>query len=207
MTKPQLVLFDFYGTLGYSEEIDSGTFISFLTKQGVPLKSNEDLKSFQQWLSYLLGFAENWKNLTDRLLEEFAPKTEVENKRSIAKFLEENFVFRLFEDARQIFRLSFKKVVLSSSARFLIEGLLPSIEIFTPKETNFLKPDHRAFLAPLKKFNISPQQVVMVGDRVEKDITPAEKLGMRGILIDRKNYYKDFEREKITSLEELNEIL
>lgn len=207
MNKPQLVLLDFYGTLGYSEEIDSRTFISFLTQKGVPLKSNEDLKSFQQWFSYLLGFAEDWNNLTERLLEEFAPKTEVENKRSIAKFLEENFVFRLYKDANQIFRLPFKKAVLTSNAKFLIEDLLPSVEIFTPKETNFLKPDHKAFLAPLKKFNLSPQQVVMVGDKIEKDIIPAEKLGMRGILIDRENYYKDSGREKITSLEELNEIL
>ncbi len=46
-----------------------------------------------------------------------------------------------------------------------------------------VKPDPALFVAALYALDVTPEQAVMVGDSVEKDISPALALGMRAIWI------------------------
>lgn len=48
--------------------------------------------------------------------------------------------------------------------------------------TIFRKPDRRIFQDALKKLNITPDQAVMVGDRIREDIRGAQKLGIKAVL-------------------------
>jgi putative hydrolase of the HAD superfamily len=80
-------------------------------------------------------------------------------------------------------------------------------QIFTPKETKFSKPDERAFLAVLNFFKTKPEETLMVGDEIERDLIPAKKLGMETILIDRENKIKDAQFKKIGSLKELKNLI
>lgn len=58
-------------------------------------------------------------------------------------------------------------------------------------EINYLKPDKKAFLFILNKFNMDPKNVVMVGDSLRADIAGAKKVGIHSILINRNNFILD----------------
>jgi putative hydrolase of the HAD superfamily len=46
----------------------------------------------------------------------------------------------------------------------------------------YLKPDVRLFLRACEDLNVSPEECIMVGDRIDNDIFPARVLGMATIL-------------------------
>ncbi len=46
---------------------------------------------------------------------------------------------------------------------------------------NLWKPDVRIFRFALKKGKCKPSEAIMVGDRIDNDIIPAKKLGMKTI--------------------------
>lgn len=49
------------------------------------------------------------------------------------------------------------------------------------EELGVEKPDPRIFQWALERARLTPQQAVMVGDRVDNDIGPARRLGMQGV--------------------------
>ena len=124
-------------------------------------------------------------------------------------FLKRNVNCKLFDDVKEAIKLPEQKAILTTGSSFLFSnlGLEKHFKIFTPKETKFIKPDPRAFLIVLEEFNVKPKETVMVGDEIERDILPAEKLGIKTILIDRENKIKDYSGIKIRSLSELKNIL
>ncbi len=64
-------------------------------------------------------------------------------------------------------------------------GLSPFFDfIFIEEELGFGKPDERVFLRALEKLNVSPPEVWMVGDDLERDIDGAKKVGIFGIWVD-----------------------
>jgi len=80
-------------------------------------------------------------------------------------------------------------------------------------ETGLLKPDSRAFEDVLENLEVSPHEAVMVGDKIRDDILPAEKLGMKAVLLvrkgefDRSHVEKGEYKNKISSLDELKKFL
>ena len=121
----------------------------------------------------------------------------------------ENLVYKIYDDVEKVVNLPFQKAILTSGAGFLIKklGLEKFAQVFTPKETKFLKPDKRAFLAVLEKLKVKPEEALMVGDEIERDLIPAKNLGMKVILVDREDRIKNAPVRKIKSLKELKEIL
>ena len=61
------------------------------------------------------------------------------------------------------------------------------LKYFTYSETNdnynITKPDPRYFEAILKTCKCNPQESVMIGDRIDKDIIPAKMIGMKTVRI------------------------
>ena len=115
---------------------------------------------------------------------------------------------RLYDDAHEALNLPFKKAILTSTSKLLIEssGIQKLAEIFTP-EMGVSKPDPRAFLMVLEKLEVKPEQAVMIGDSIERDLMPAENLGIIPILIDRENKSQNYPGIKINSLKELKDVL
>jgi putative hydrolase of the HAD superfamily len=54
---------------------------------------------------------------------------------------------------------------------------------FTRDDFTITKPDPRYFEQILSKIQARPEQCIMIGDRIDKDIIPAKQLGMKTILI------------------------
>lgn len=118
---------------------------------------------------------------------------------------------RLFPDAKVLkdLKKKYKLVLLSNStseARNVIEKF--KIEkyfdlIFISCENGKLKSD--LFTVALKELKLKPEDAVMVGDSMPTDIQGAEKAGIKGILLDRRNK-RDF-KNKIVSLNDLEGVL
>ncbi|MBL7196561.1 MAG: HAD family hydrolase [Candidatus Omnitrophica bacterium] len=60
----------------------------------------------------------------------------------------------------------------------------------TSEEAGCEKPDARIFLLALKRLNLQPQSVCMIGDDYEKDITGATNLRIRSFWLNRMNEKK-----------------
>ena len=120
--------------------------------------------------------------------------------------------FKLYGDAQEAFVLPVQKAILTAASHFLLNdcNIPKNIEIFTPLETKYLKPDPKAFLFVLEQLEVTPGEAVMIGDEVERDLIPAISLGMKAFLIDRENKNKGVLPGgiiKINSLKELGAYL
>ncbi len=208
--KPKLIIFDLFGTLVFSvEKLKREDFFAFYQKLGIELKTEKDIKLFTSLFVQLMTQSAGWQDFSQKLLEKVIQKTDQETVNKLANFFKENIVYQLYDDAKEITGLSYQKAILTSAAPFLFSnlGLEKYFEIFTPRETKFLKPDPRAFLAVLEKLKIKPEETLMVGDELERDLIPAKKLGMETILIDRGDKIENTPVKKINSLAELKNIL
>lgn len=55
--------------------------------------------------------------------------------------------------------------------------------------------------------DVLPEECIMIGDRIETDLSGALELGMRGLLYDYKHQYQDSEYETFTNWKQLKDIL
>ena len=63
-------------------------------------------------------------------------------------------------------------------------GLLKYIDIVVASaEEGVAKPDLRIFRIALERADCKPEEVVMIGDRIDNDIIPAKKIGMKTVWI------------------------
>jgi putative hydrolase of the HAD superfamily len=65
------------------------------------------------------------------------------------------------------------------------------------------KPDLRIFQLALERAGVAPARAAYVGDSPEFDVEPAEAVGMRGVLIDRRGRFPDHPGIRIESLDQL----
>ena len=73
---------------------------------------------------------------------------------------------------------------LGSEERLEKLGLLKYIDlVITSAEEGVAKPDLRIFQIALDRANCKPEEAVMVGDRIDNDIIPANKIGMKTVWI------------------------
>lgn len=98
----------------------------------------------------------------------------------------------LYDDAAQCLRtLSTKYKIgiianqsLGVKERLQKHGILRYINLVVfSAEEGFAKPDKRIFTAALCKGNCKPENAVMIGDRIDNDIVPANLLGFYTIWI------------------------
>jgi putative hydrolase of the HAD superfamily len=72
------------------------------------------------------------------------------------------------------------------------------------KDVGFTKPHPEIFQAALKKVGVKPAEAIYVGDQYEIDVIGANGVGMRGILIDRHDFFGDItDALRIRSLAEV----
>jgi len=83
-------------------------------------------------------------------------------------------------------------------------------EVITSEEYGLGKPNIEFFQYGLKKIGLKPEEVVYIGDRVDKDIKPAQKVGMSTIRILKgkyKNLDNDTECPTVNKLSEIVDII
>lgn len=73
---------------------------------------------------------------------------------------------------------------LGTADRLKQHGILKYFDfVVASAEEGVAKPDKRIFEIALDRANCKPENVVMIGDRVDNDIVPAKKMGMKTIWI------------------------
>ncbi len=75
--------------------------------------------------------------------------------------------------------------------------------IIVSGEVGVDKPAPQIFHLALQAFRCTPEEALFVGDSLEADITGAQAVGCRAILIDRRGLHKDFPGPRIERLDEL----
>ncbi len=107
----------------------------------------------------------------------------------------------------------YKIALVSNTEPFSVEPIIDKFDlrkhfniIMLSYETGMLKTNPEMFHLVLRKLKVKPDEAVMVGDSIESDILSAEKTGIRAILVDRRGN-KEYDKEKISNLNELNDIL
>lgn len=129
----------------------------------------------------------------------------------------------LYEAAREcVERLSKKYKIgiianqpLGTKERLAQHGIIEYIDLVVASaEEGVAKPDKRIFEIALEKSNCKPSDVVMIGDRIDNDIIPANLLGIHTIWIKQGfgkywNITQDIEKAEavVNNLIELCEIL
>jgi HAD superfamily hydrolase (TIGR01549 family) len=100
------------------------------------------------------------------------------------------------------FSKKYKLVLLSNTAekegkeamgKFGLEKYFD--EILLSGSLGLAKPDPKIFKLVLEKTNVRPEEILVVGDNLETDIIPARILGMKGILIDTREKYTEYENK------------
>lgn len=90
-------------------------------------------------------------------------------------------------------------------------GLAPLLEVIvTSQETGHTKPHPAIFQEALRRARVKPQETMFVGDQYQIDVLGAEKVGMKGVLIDRGDHFNENEvgdHLRIQNLHQLKEHL
>jgi len=208
--KPKLIIFDLFGTLIFqTSKIKREDFFIFYKSLGIKLEKKEDFENLSKVFAKATKSSSSWQELSQKVFKEILGEENEGKTEKLTKFLKENLIYQPFDDVEEIIDLPYKKAILTDASRFLFSdlGFEKYFQVFTPKETKFLKPDKRAFLSVLDFFDIKPKEALMVGDELERDLIPAKDLGMEIILIDRENKIENPPIKKIISLRELKNIL
>ena len=83
--------------------------------------------------------------------------------------------------------------------------------IFSSADLGLAKPDSAIFRLALQKTNCLPQQAIMIGDRLDNDIAPAKRIGMKPIWIkqgfSRLAQVKNLEERAGWTVEKLTDLL
>ena len=80
--------------------------------------------------------------------------------------------------------------------------------VVTSQEVGFNKPQPEIFQEALKQAEVNPSEAIYVGDQYQIDVVGADEAGMRGVLLDRGNYFEEImDCPRIQSLAEVVEHL
>jgi putative hydrolase of the HAD superfamily len=221
----QAILFDFGGTLDSDGEHWLDRFYELYEQAQLDLPRDQikrafynadqlccsnpkvvpmGLRSLMKHHVRLQFAALNLKDLTkeEEIVDRFCTKTEQTLQRN-ARFLE-----RL----KPAYRLGIISNFYGNVATLCREsGLADSLEVILDSTAiGVSKPDPEIFLIALRKLNLVPAQTVFVGDSYERDITPAQQLGVRTIWLIGPNpripenaRQPDYEISSLTELESI----
>jgi putative hydrolase of the HAD superfamily len=178
----KLIVFDFSGTLAKEPTKNIPAFFAGLKKNGCDLNSKNQ-KEFLNFLKESLSKSMDRYALSQRVAAFFTKELDGD----LIKLVQDNIVFPLFDDVKEVSSLPIKKAILTDASPFLIDlgRFEKSFSVFTPQITTYRKPDERAFQCVLDRCGAKAKETVMVGNDLYEDIIPAKNMGMTVILLDR----------------------
>ena len=125
--------------------------------------------------------------------------------------------YALFEDVRpalERLRAAGLRLGVVSNFEEWLEQLLEDLGVSSFFEVQVIsgvegmeKPDPRIFRLAMERAGVSPEVSVYVGDNPEFDVGPAAAVGMFPVLIDRRERFPEPDAVRITSMEQLPEVL
>lgn len=205
------ILFDFWGTL-----IENGVrpspskqvqyFLRLRMPFGAFVTRFEDVFMTKQYESLREGFEAVTADFKKRVPEFVYDKmVGMWNKFSI---LSKPFpeTAEVLEDLKKDYQL----ILLSNSDNFSLRQVMDKFDlekyfdkIYISCETGKLKHNPESYKQVLEENNLTPEDVLMVGDSPASDIKSAEVAGVPAVLIDRRGWCEDENMPKISDLTQL----
>ena len=207
------LFFDFWGTI-----VGNGVFPS-PTKQaryilGLEIPFQEYVQKFEE--AIMLKKFDNLTQAFTEVMSAFELKPDQEKMDQLVGMWNKNkFFAKPFPDTKNVLELlkqHYKLYLVSNTDCFSVKEVAEKYELtqyfesmFLSYEVGKLKGDPTFYPEILKQLKLKPEEVIVIGDSLQSDMEPAEKAGMRSILVDRRmrREYK----EKIRLLDELPGLL
>ncbi|MBR9690859.1 HAD family hydrolase [Candidatus Woesearchaeota archaeon] len=208
--KIKLIIFDLWGTI-----LETGVIPS-------PLKqSKKILGQFKMpYPEFVIKFEKAFmtkkfndiREGLDKIFTEFNVSPDEYNRvdRLIGLWNKAKIQSELYEETKEVLNDLKKdyKIVLLSNLPSIDEDIMERFnfketfdELFLSYETGCIKCDCDIFNQVLEKMGVSKDETIMIGDSMESDIESAKKVGIRGILVDRRNN-RDY-KDRVLNLREL----
>ena len=223
------VFFDFFNTLAYYQPPREQVYIDVCGDHGIsveekalatslpladtfwrdenrrnPLEKRTQEKKFAFWTEYVLRVvkgagAEISRDLAGKILAkmqqmkwEFKAFHDVTD--TLKSLKERDLMLGLISNAGQDMQKTYEEL-----------GLQPYLDYYvTSLEVGYDKPQPEIFQAALQKAKVGAEESIYVGDQYELDIVGARGVGMKAILIDRKNWFPHIiDCPRIQSLDEI----
>lgn len=212
--KVKAIIFDLWGTI-----IENGVYPS-PTKQSKKILGlfnmpySEFVIRFEK--AFMTSKYDNIKDGLDKVFKEFEvnPKEHNRVEKLVGLWNKSKILAKLYPETKQTLE-SLKK----QGYTLILLSNLPSTQIDIVERFEFKKYFDHIFLSfetgcikseggfedIMEKTGLSKEEMIMVGDSIESDIVGAEKAGVKGILIDRRNV-REYDK-KILTLEEIQKVL
>jgi putative hydrolase of the HAD superfamily len=215
----KLIVFDLWSTLVPAT-------IDFVRLASIARHEHKSLSEFIQ--RYELATQLKKYNNFDELKKDFFDAFNWESKELLERELDEVYnnrfdKIRFFPEVEknlmELRKKGYKLALLSNTESIgikLVEDKLRLKNFFDLLEYSFevgaVKPNPVMFNSVLKKMNVSPEESLMVGDSLRRDVVGAQNIGMHGCLLNRKNEIFDSSlgvkpEFEIKSLSELRRVL
>ncbi|WP_405325911.1 HAD family hydrolase [Leeuwenhoekiella sp. LLG6367-2.1] len=79
-------------------------------------------------------------------------------------------------------------------------------DVFVSEELGVAKPNTEFYERALERLSFRPNEILYVGDSIKLDLEPAQKLGIKTLIIDRDNFYPHL-NSRISSLRNLKDFI
>lgn len=173
-----------------------------------PIEKRTQEEKFAFWTEYVIralrgAGAEIGRDLAGKILVrmqqmkwEFKAFHDVAN--TLKSLKEQSLILGLISNVGQDMQKTYKEL-----------GLQPYLDYYvTSLEVGYDKPQPEIFQAALQKARVKPEESIYVGDQYELDIVGARGVGMKAVLIDRKDWFPDItDCPRIQNLDEIAKYL
>jgi len=195
----KLVIFDLWQTLAY-RDVEYSTTSMMLEKTGADIPKDKFVKIFEEslqtkkWESKFKAYRNLCKNMglktteyNIKLLRDIRDKAEEETK----------LYSHTMPMLKKLRKEGYKTGLISNSSVFAVEqikqktNLLEHIDypLFS-FDVGVIKPNLKFFTKMLEICKCKPEETIMIGDKLNDDVIPPKKIGMKAL------QYKDYETLK-----------
>jgi len=130
------------------------------------------------------------------LMNRFNDANIPEEHRALVFSLLNNAEHKLYPESRFVIdrlRPNYKLAVISNIYDISLQKIKEYFPDFLEKfdvltwscEVKMKKPNPQIFLYTCEKVGVKPEEVIMIGDKSDKDVEPANKIGIQGRLVNR----------------------
>lgn len=221
--KPDVISFDFSGTLAYETKSEGAVFRDILTGLSVEVDLQRLRKSLEEargWWRRERARGVIWNESSQldfvrKVLLEIGSTPRDDLAETIARIWPDALELKAYEDVKPTLEklrdMGFRLILVSnvSSKSNLLKyvtrvGISEYFELLVASgSVGFEKPDSEIFLFACAAAGTDPERVMHVGDDYDKDYIGALRSGLKAVLVDRTGRYQGKTALKIKSLREL----
>jgi putative hydrolase of the HAD superfamily len=208
------IIFDCWGTL-FTNSQSPHSFEQFANKLGYTLSDRTFVKLFERHfmeathddlkipIKALLDDLKlprrkmMIKELEDILIDSIPTQIAYPDTMETLVHLKKTYVLTLLTN-------TFKQGYEGLNQKFGVDKLFS--HVITSFESHRIKPDLQLFKDAIAATGCQPSEIIMIGDNFHDDIEPAQRLGLKTILLDRKGRYPEA-KNRVTTLKEIEVII